>query len=621
MKNECLFVLLIIFIVTHVSLATNSATDFSNNIGFKQNFNIYQWWYGFQYDKWIQQKSQLKITEDFRSSLLRIRENEKRWKDDQHLGIDFSWHFSPKWIGKIISSSLIFSDKISGIKNDIKTNLGSIGIQFLPTNFIQLSSQLGYKFDERYNHVDHGMMYSFGMNSSFMEINNYYNKLNFALDGDDFGVRKNRDLNVSYQVKKEFYTDTSDSLSITYSKSRKDNYDLADISQLYIESLNEDEVTIHNKLNYKISDRTKIKLYSTLVSNQTEVKKLNYAAYDEERSKRDFSSLNRLQFELKGSKLTESIEFSYFSERQKNDVPDSLKNSPFSYRFSYVSPDFKMSRLSLTNAFNIAFSRFDSLASNFSVSIFRYDTPEKTNYDDRDELSIHGNLSQTHYFSPFLKLKLNMGVNLKHLVFIYSEKSADNNWMRIFILNPELYYKPNDKFKLYQTVEVLANYVDYDFENQLTPFDIRSYVFRKFSMQHVLNYQLSKLTTFSMNYKLELEENGKLYWDDWTEMIITTRHNHYNNIFFDFHFLSSTILSLGTVFLKRDEQLHISESSGSNSLAANNDYISFGPSIKLMYEPHSQLKFVFSGTRRFIDRIKQKRYFINNIHVNLTWYM
>ncbi|MBD3290196.1 hypothetical protein GF337_15425 [candidate division KSB1 bacterium] len=622
-KQVTIYKIALIFIA-FFSQAIYPQTDeriFINNIRFEQNFNIYKWRYGFRYQKQIPNRGTLTVREDFASSLLRIRQNEKKWKDDQNLTINYSQRFSPKWAGTLKSSSLLFSDKLSGITNDIKTSFGSFGIQYQPLDIVNIETILGYKFDIRYDQRDHGTMYGFNINTPFINLSEYYNKFDFSVQGDDFGSRENRDLVFRYFVNKEFYTDTADSLAITYSKKRRDNYDRWDVNNLYIESLYEDIANLYHTLSYRVSDAMKFQIKSDITSRKTRVQKLDAPEAEESRAKRDITSYNEISLRLNVGRLNESLRLSYTTQNQKNEVPDSLKNSPFSFRFSYVSPDFKSSRLSLTNSLNFSFFSRDTLFSNVSVSLFRYDTPEETNFDDRDELSVNASLSEVHYFSPILKLRLNASVNLKHLVFIYGEKSANNNWMRIFRLNPELNFRPNDRFKWYQSYEVLANYVDYDFEEQFNPIDIRSYVFRKFTMLHLINRELNRRMSININYKLELEENGKFFWDKWTEILIATRNNHYSKLYLDYELFPNATVSLGGVFYKRAEQFHITDSSTGSARASLNDYISYGPSLVVNYHPHSKLQFTFTGTRRKIDRVNQNSYYISNINVDMSWYL
>ncbi len=625
-KNFTIYKIALIFfaISCNVIFAQYHQPDepiFLNNIGFEQNFNIYKWRYGFHYQQQIHQKGLLSIRENFASSLLRIRQNENKWKDDQTLSIGYNYRFSPKWNGTLQSSSLLFSDKLSGIKNDIKTSFGSLGLQYQPLNIVKIESILGYKFDVRYDQTDHGAMYGFNLNTQFINLNEYYNKFDFSARGDDFGSRENRDFNFRYFVNKEFYTDTADSLTLTYSKKRRDNYDRWDANNLYIESLYEDIANIFHTLSYRMSDILKFQIKSDITSRKTQVRKLDSPDATETRAKRDFTSHNEISVRLTTKKLQESIRLSHSIQNHKNEVPDSLKNSPFSFRFSYVSPDFKSSRLTLSNILNISFFKRDTLFSNFAISLFRYDTPEETNFDDRDELRINASLSEVHYFSPILKLRLNASVNLKHLVFIYGEKSANNNWMRIFRLNPEITYRPDEKFKWFQSYEVLANYVDYDFEEQFNPIDIRSYVYRKFTMLHLINREFNTKMSINLNYKLELEENGKFFWDKWTEILIATRHNHYSKIYIDYELFPGATVALGSVFYKRAEQYHIIDNSTGSARASLNDYISYGPSLAVNYHPHSKLQVTFTGTRRKIDRVNQNSYFISNITMDMSWYL
>ncbi len=589
-----------------------------NDMGFKQNFNIYNWWYRFNFSKNITQNRLLNITENFNSSLLRIRDDDQKWKDDQNFLLDYTWQFTPKLAGKFTGSSLLFSDKLSGITNDIKTNAGSIGLRYRPVDFLDVNSELGYKFDQRFDQLDRGPSYALNVRVPEWEWSDYDHAFDFNISGDEFAIRKNRDFNFVYQVKREFYTDTSDSLSVLWYTRRRDNYDLWDPAKSAIESLYEKLGTISNVLKYQLNDEIKLKIHTELTTKRTKVERIHTEVQDVGRSKKDLRTLNQINLEFHSRWLSDEIRMIYVTDKQRNDIPDSLKNSPFSFRFSYVSPDYQSAKLTLANRLNFHVSPSDSMETHVSISKFQYDTPEEANYDDRDELRIATSASYTHHFSHLLKFRLNLGINLNHLIFIFGEKSADNHWMRIFQLNPELFYRIGDKILLYQTFEVLANYVDYDYEEEMNPADIRSFVFRKFTLQHVLKYQLSRLTTLNLNYRLELEENGKLLWDQWTEMIITTRQSHYGKINLTYQLIPGASFSPGIVFLMRNEQLKIVESDDLNDA---NSYLSFGPSLEMQYQPHPRLMFSFSGTRRTIDGKTRKSYFINNLNMNLRWYM
>ncbi|MEE4312226.1 MAG: hypothetical protein V2J62_10205 [candidate division KSB1 bacterium] len=608
-SRYCIFVLMIHLL--HGNSSPQTPRKYSTDVNFSQNFNIYSWNYGFGFFGDIGKDASLLLREDFRSSLLRIRGNEKKWKDDQRLNMEYTRAFSRRWTGTFSVSSLLFSDKLTGISNDIATNSSSLGLKYRALRNISISSKLGYKFDKRFDILDRGVTYDFGIHLPHFELNEYINRMKFSMNGDEFDRRKNRDLDLRYHVSRHFYKDTSDSLFIHFMKRRTDNYDLYDLSEMSIESLEEDLGTFSNILNYRINHFSKFKFRTRITARRTEVSRLKNIG----RSKRDFVSYNEMVLMLKLSFMRDVFKVAITNETQKNDIPDSLKNSPFSSRFSYVSPDYDVSQLTLSNNLDLyAFSR-DTLKTFFSISKFQYDTPEEANYDDRDELRISSSMQAIHYLNRFLKLKLNISVNLKHLIYIYGEKSADNNWMRIFSLKPDILYQPSRRFYLYQSFEVLANYVDYDFEESSNPVDVRSFVYRNFRLQNRLRYELSSRTAFQFGYRLELEENGKLFWDRWTEVVITTRQNHYCTTNLEFRPFPSASISPGMVFFMRKENLEFVEQDNGRS----NDYISYGPLLRIKYAPHERLNFLFTGTRRTIDKVNQKNYYINNIHLKLMW--
>jgi len=621
-----LLFIVVFFFTTSVCLADIAIQKkthpvFLNQLGFEQNFNIYKWLYGFDIDKEISPRSSVLVVQKFNSTLMRVNNNQKKWKDDELLTIDLSWKFSPKLIGKVMTSSIFFSDQLSDIKNDITTNSGSLALIYNPVKSFQMNSQIGYKFDDRFDKLDHGATYLFDIRMPAIDISDYRNSFRFMIDGDEYAVRKNRDLRIDYNVVRHFYLDTSDSLAMSWSKQRRDNYDQFDITNLSIESLNEQLGRFTNFLKYHVNDQVRIHVNSDISTRQTEVSRFNTNDLDISRSKHVITTFNEIHFGYMTKKISESLKFGYLTETQNNSFPDSYQNSPFSPQFGFLSQEYKSSRVSLANVLHLHFSPSDSMMTNFSISRYRYDTPDEDNYDDHDELRINAGISQIHHFNELMAIRLNLGINLKHLVFIFGERSADNNWMRIFRLSPEVVFVPTRTFQWVQSLEVLANYVDYDFDASFNPTDIRSYVFRKFSMQHVWRYQLSRAILLNLNYRLELEENGKLIWDRWKETIITTRRNHYVRASVDYVPTPSLTFSTGFVLYERKENFKIYESSVGSNAPNRNDYLSFGPSVKVIYAPHPRLNFLLTAIRRFIDRVEQNQYNVNNINLSLSWYL
>jgi len=254
-----------------------------------------------------------------------------------------------------------------------------------------------------------------------------------------------------------------------------------------------------------------------------------------------------------------------------------------------------------------------------SISRYRYDTPEN-NMDDRDELRMNINISEIHHFSPFLKLISRASVNLYHLVYIFGERSANNNWMRIFRIYPQVIFQPNKNISVSHHVEVLANYVDYDYDFGTSTSDLKSYIFRRFSLTQQVVAKLTRRTSIFINHKLEMEENGKLDWDRWTQFLQTNRENHWVKMHLNYKVQRHLTISPGFLYFKRVEKQQSSFSLPAGIAVQRGGMESFGPVLKLTYNPHQKLNFSFEGMRRAVTMKPSPRQFINHFDVTLTWY-
>mgnify|MGYP000933619973 CR=1 FL=1 len=158
--------------------------------------------------------------------------------------------------------------------------------------------------------------------------------------------------------------------------------------------------------------------------------------------------------------------------------------------------------------------RNDSLTFDYSVSLFQYDTPSNLNYDDRDEFSNIVGLSYYHKFSPEFSAKLSSEIQLRHLVFLKSQRSSLNNWNRIIRLSPEFFYRLNGNF-YNPKFEILANYTIYDFESQNS--GVKSFSLRQISYKDTAFIKLSGCINLQSSIILRYYERGILYWDSFSE--------------------------------------------------------------------------------------------------------
>ncbi len=547
--------------------------------------------------------------------MLRLAGEEYKWKDDQNLSLMIDYNLLPGLVLQSGLSSINFLDRQSGFNNDIQTNTASFGFRFTPTPKVSASAYIGPKWDARFNQQDYGSHFSVDLSAYHFDWEGYDNSLQASLGQDRFAVRQNKNFNLNYVVQKEFAPGTADSLRIVTMNRRRDNYtSLAGD----IESLRENVKAIYNSLSYRVSGDVSLSLLSVLQFKNVELISYSGTTQLRQRKRNDQSVSNDLVLNIDRERFDSRIRLSYWGQTQRYDIEMGKTGLPFSRRTAFITPDNQSGRLTLSTDTGLKLTRADSLSAYVSVSRFQYDTPDTNNFDDRDELRINSRFIAVHVFSPFLKLELQANVNLYHLVYIFGERSADNNWNRIFRLKPSIDFTPGDRFGFKQSFEVLANYVDYDFEdpNVLT----KSFVFRKFAMDDSLRWRIGRKTTLLFDYKLQLEENGQLSWEQWVERVLVTRRSHWMRAFWRYTLNKTFILSPGFTFYQRDEWRHRTDPFGVEVREKSASYSSYGPILRMRYSPSEKLQLVVDSVRQAVLAPNLDRYYINNIELRLNWY-
>jgi hypothetical protein len=153
------------------------------------------------------------------------------------------------------------------------------------------------------------------------------------------------------------------------------------------------------------------------------------------------------------------------------------------------------------------------------VGILRYNTPE-INVDDRDEQTFALRVTAKHRVSPWLDVGLTMAGEAYHNVYLFGERSAENNWRRSLRLLPEITWQPSPDFVLRNAMFIRANYTVYDFQ---VPGRLNAdQAAREYGFRSRFEYQ------FLPSWFLEVEgarselRIGRLQWQSFTETPIDT---------------------------------------------------------------------------------------------------
>jgi hypothetical protein len=173
-------------------------------------------------------------------------------------------------------------------------------------------------------------------------------------------------------------------------------------------------------------------------------------------------------------------------------------------------------RTMISTSINAGVTRNDNVRLVSSISILRYDTPDASNTDDRDELLITSGLEVLHRFSSRLLLSMAADLTLFHLVYLRQEQSANNNWNRVIRLSPSVEYVPSSRFRTVMRAEVLANYTISDYEQQQRA-SIRSYSYRQAMWADSTIFRLSEDIECNFSGSLRIFERGTFKWNEFKE--------------------------------------------------------------------------------------------------------
>jgi hypothetical protein len=209
--------------------------------------------------------------------------------------------------------------------------------------------------------------------------------------------------------------------------------------------------------------------------------RIDYSERDENHSAKDLNGINPILFGQR-SEL----------EKKKNNTSQYTTISTYGNFF-------------LTQKDNITFSLLHRK--------LVYDTPSAENFDDRDEILSIGRISYLRSINHLFNFFVNLEGSYNHIVYIFAERSSNNNIRRIIKLNSGGEFKSTNVYST-NTFEVSANYTSYDFED-INP-NSKSFSFRQFSAKDSTSINLIGNLYSDFNGYVKLSEQGDFNWNDFS---------------------------------------------------------------------------------------------------------
>lgn len=493
----------------------------SINSRFDHHGNIFYW---IGKGKYLLKKKDFNLTvnEEFTSNI--VESNQKYIQDFQFLNIKLydSFFDDVKYCMQINSN--IFSDNKSiGISNAF-SHTGLFGLGYNPVSYFWLSALGGWSIDNQMGNKDQGLSLLFNTKVNNYDISGYNTSLEGEWNIDYLNPRLNNQKKISLFIQKRFSSEAWTNFNFFYRIFDKDFY-INDVilKKLNIERRGEYNFNFSNEINYLPTPEIWLSLNSNF-SNRKVNKSIKYKSIENLTSNIFDSRINEFKLDLL---FQVSASFEKIRSNFKFGTNQREENHTLDY-YEGVSKNYFINR-SKSESYkdNIATSSFLALYNNISITennnlsvfglykLLRYDTPSENNYDDRDEIQLLVGITDEHKFQDNLNIFFNFEFNKYRTIFIFGERSANNQSNNILKFSTYSQYYYQNLFKTKNFFEVLANYTVYDYKDKVL--SLKNLSFRQFQFFDSTLVNLTKYINIDLFANVRFSQRGELFWDSFKE--------------------------------------------------------------------------------------------------------
>jgi hypothetical protein len=496
-----------------------------SSLSFTRMLNTYVWSGDFQKEFHVQIWS-AEIQQHVRSRL--VKSNQIAIQDEYQGFISLNARLSDEW-------NLQLKNVSNVLANNRVIDLGRMaqhkflaGFEYLPMESVRGSAAGGYELNSQEDEDDRGFVYNLGFDAKRIKLDEFYASIQSSWNQSFLGRRTPRTGDAKLILLRDFGDGVSDSLAINYGTQRSEFY--TGLSSSSQNSLGVQHNIFHRDADvFEVVNQTKYGIGRSFAMNATfglsnrSIKRgytfkdiLNSASLTD-------SHIQEMQFFGMISLIWSPLEWLdadiriLRTERDETySVDDASVPNMDQLRAQANRLENTAQRTMISTALDANVTQNDNIRLVSSVSILRYDTPDASNTDDRDELLITSGLEVLHRFSSRFLLSMAADLTLFHLVYLRQEQSANNNWNRVVRLSPRVEYEPSSRFRTVMRAEVLANYTISDYEQQQRA-SIRSFSYRQAMWADSTIFRLSENIECNFSGSLRIFERGTFKWNEFKE--------------------------------------------------------------------------------------------------------
>ncbi|MGA9120563.1 MAG: hypothetical protein WB699_14460 [Bacteroidota bacterium] len=418
-------------------------------------------------------------------------------------------------------NSFIFTDSrgIGLSKASMHSLMG--GLAYTPLTYLSVEPSAGYRWDNQSDNRDHGPSYQLLATLQPLDEDGYLLSASGQLHVDQLSPRRLENHFLQAGVEKSFGPVSKDSLGVAVYRLRREFYS-PDSS---IESRQETFFQISNLLSYEVDPTLRATFFLGILSRGLD-KLLFYSsgirprdAFDTHVDEFHLDAYIEGSWRSTDGRASANIRFGHNERNELHRVLPASEQTTGPLLADRTSQEESKNNLAkqteLSGRFLFPVSWSDIIFATGRASLLRYDTPSNLNDEDRDELLVALSAGSFHQISPVFRLGFSLEGTMSHLVYLLSDRSANNNINRILRLTPRMVFTPAWFLQTTNGFEVLASYTVYDYEQQAAL--VQSYTYRQFGWLDTTSVELTHRVGLDFYAYLKLYERGQLNWADFTE--------------------------------------------------------------------------------------------------------
>ncbi|MEP7145935.1 MAG: hypothetical protein ABI792_02875 [bacterium] len=530
-----------------------------------------------------------------------------------------------------------FQNKFLTDEKNVETNKNNSKYLFTNLNYslspnIFLNSRIGVKSEDQIGELNTGFSGIISAVAHNYLLNDFRTNGNVILFYENLLQKQNHNYEINANVYKRFTSETDNTGSVAFYNQRNDIYSPATQSVFSqfnvknnIEKRTENYFSLNDNLNYSLNNNSVFSLSGYFV-NRNITKEFKYKpsssnillenVYDTKILENNLQFSGALNFNR--DKILSQLKISY-NERSENhslintsgftpvqiiELQKAEKNKNNNSRKVSVLLDALYS-LSNTNSFGFT----------GSASVLKYDTDFDQNFDDRDELETI--ISASHMYNNLLNFNLltRFDVIISKLSYLFSQRSANNYRNRIYKLTSQSVFSPVSQLTSKNSIQVLANYTVYDFEDIVS--QVQSFSYRQLYARDSTTYNFYRNFHLDFLGELKFYEQGQFNNREFTVKPIAF---YAEQLYVpDISYLFNYFIKIGVGY-KFFQQQRFQYNNGVKQLS--NTYRTFGPVGKIILYLNRKSIINFTGG---IDYIRYDNPGLNNsalyIQLNILWNM